>query len=311
LGGNVSVCEEKQFQSEVLSGQWVWDGPRYRDLYYFNITNAPDVVSGGTPVVQMLNPIPLVDERKFMDVERTTLDETGILAFTTKVSWRSLETSAKTIIIPHYVFATLLANGVQNLQRSAEMQQYENYYPLLAIVSVQENKLSPQPIDYLTKVYSAGEEKMFPIFTSQTESMQGSYFTAERLGLQGLSFVRSIWGGIDSHCGYDRDCTDRPADFRISFSQSSSCDAAPERPLCNQRSLKYQAHGLPFGVSSLRWLPGASYFGIPEVMSGDDIVFDYTAFNAVGTAWPTLHEAFFLCTMLFCLRVIPSLVWQD
>jgi hypothetical protein len=292
LGGNISVCEEKQFQSEVLSGHWVWDGPRYRDLYLFNITNPEEVRSAGIPVVQTLNPIPFVDVREFLNVDRTSLDEMGILAFATKVSWSTSETSQKKIIIPHYVFAALLANGVQIAGRSGEMQQYENYYPLLSTVLVQEMKLSPRnPVDYLSKIYS---ESVFPIFARQTESMQGSYFTAERLGLQGLSFVRSI-GGSEIHCGYDRDCTDRPADIRISFLQTPSCEGTLDKPFCNPRSLKYQAHGLQFGVSSLRWLPGASYYGIDKVDPADsDNIWDYTAFNKVGTTWPAVHDAFFV-----------------
>jgi hypothetical protein len=296
LMGNISLCEEKQFESEVLSGRWLWEGSRYRDFYIFNVTNPTAAASGEEVIVQELNPIPFVDHRKSNAVDRSSLDEKGILSFGTDASWsidpsRGVASTAAgdVVVVPHYVFATLLQNGVGGIERSTAMQEYPTYYPLLTTVRVSSYMVPETTSDYLTRTYS---DQAVLLINREVESLLSSYFSSEKLGLQGLSFVHSIWSSEDGHCGYDADCIDRPkTQTRISFHQSATC---LEKPFCNPRTLKHQAQGLEFGVSSLRWMPGASYNGIKYVVPGEDNVWDYTAFNKIGTKWPAVNEAFFI-----------------
>jgi len=80
---------------------------------------------------------------------------------------------------------------------------------------------------------------------------------------------------------------------RVAMTSQSSCEGNLERQFCNPNTLQYQLHGLTHGVSSFRWLAGASYFEIEQV-HGDNSVWDYTAFNKVGTTWAGLNMAFFV-----------------
>lgn len=121
-----------------------------------------------------------------------------------------------------------------------------------------------------------------------------SFFSSQRSGLQGLSFFHSIWDGESNHCGYDRDCiSDSSKSTRVAMNSQSSCEGNLERQFCNPNTLQYQSHGLTHGVSSFRWLVGASYFEIEQV-HGDNSIWDYTAFNKIGTTWAGLNMAFFV-----------------
>jgi len=298
IQSNLSLCEEKQFESEVLSGSWLWGGPRCRDIYMYNITNPNDVIAGNNVILQELNPVPLVDGRTLKYVDRDALDEKGLLVFRTSPNWRldpirKEGVSAGEIIIPHHVFATLVANGVQ-LAKTASLNGLHSYYPLMMNTDIFSLFFSKKyPSDYVTSTYVNQPFKII----SYDKSLTTTYFASTRLGLQGLSFIRSVWEKEEDHCGYDRDCfaeEARPAGKRISTSATSTCEGRREKAFCRPTTIKYQAHGLQFGVSSLKTLPGSSFFDIEQVLPGDSSLWDYTTVNKVGTTWPSFNEAFFL-----------------
>jgi len=305
------LCEEHQFETEVLSGLWLWNGHRYRDSFIFNVSNPKEVSSGAPAILHELNPISLVDNRVLTGVDRTTLDEQGILSFSTQAHWSvdAAKPSWRTtdlVIIPHYVFASLLANNMQTAINeiqttrgsSTNFQGYPSYYPLLLSIQVQSIFDSSRGDgDYVSSSYTETGKGM-QVFGTY-ESLARAYFVAERLGLQGLSFMRSIWDGESDHCGYDSDCMTGPKGVRLSMTSRASCawtlaPESPRGPLCNPTSLKYAAHGLDFGVSSLRSLAGTSFYGKSEVAGGDGSIWDFNTFSKVGTTWSTVHEAFFL-----------------
>jgi hypothetical protein len=58
--------------------------------------------------------------------------------------------------------------------------------------------------------------------------------------------------------------------------------------------LKIAANGVEYGVSSLRWLPGGSFYDAEEVSGGDTALWDFSKFNSPGITWPALMEAYFV-----------------
>lgn len=300
LNSNISTCEEKQFQNEVLTGQWIWDSNRYREFFIYNVTNPAGVTAGNAPIVQELNPVSLVDKPSLSSVDRAALDEQGILTLSTQSNWRADPSRlffrvTENIIVPHYVYATLLANGMQKTWNNANVQGYPEHYPLFNSMNIQ-SCFSPNmnPADYFSGAYA---DQMFPMMNDQTESLAASYYSSAKNGLQGLSFIKASRGGDENHCGYDRDCATGVQHARISMTSQTSCvnadPASQPDGNCKPNTVMYPANGLSYGVSSLRWLPSTSYFGIPEVESGDDQVWDYTAFNKVGSIFPAMNQAFF------------------
>lgn len=81
---------------------------------------------------------------------------------------------------------------------------------------------------------------------------------------------------------------------KFSMSSLNTCEGNLNKPGCTPTTLKTAAGGLEYGVTSMRWLPGANYYEIPQVTEGDEKVWDYTKFNKAGTTWPALNEAFFV-----------------
>lgn len=295
IGSNLSLCEEKQFEKEVLTGMWLWDGPIYQDMYVYNTSNPLDVSTGSNAIVQELNVFPLFDQRTQLSVDKNLLDEEGMLSWRVKTSWmvdptRKTSPMTQLIITPHYVYATLLANklAIPTKNNNNNFNSYPNYYPLFRSISVGALFGVSKPVDYMTKTYSNQE---FSWFKMQSEK-DSVYYTSERHGLQGLSFVSSM-GGSEEHCGFDRDCMAGQPAQQVSLGSGSTCPARASAN-CNPNTLQYAAGGLKFGVSSLKALPGADYYEIDKVAPGDENVWDYTAFSAVGTTWPALNDAFFI-----------------
>eukprot|EP00746_Dinoflagellata_sp_MGD_P158728 gnl/MRDRNA2_/MRDRNA2_86542_c1_seq1.p1 gnl/MRDRNA2_/MRDRNA2_86542_c1~~gnl/MRDRNA2_/MRDRNA2_86542_c1_seq1.p1 ORF type:complete len:592 (+),score=58.78 gnl/MRDRNA2_/MRDRNA2_86542_c1_seq1:82-1857(+) len=301
---NLSLCEERQFATEVLSGQWAWDGLKRKDVMLYNLTNPSEVASGSSAKMAELTMIPFLDKKVLGSVDRAMLDEQGILSFSTMTTW-SIDVSSKPvaivdkIIMPHVIFSTLLANGMFNTNKPLGGWPwagggYPSYYPLLNEVKLAHFFApSAEFTDYITTTYSDGAGALLH---NAYENLANAYYASERHGLQGLSFVKSVWDGEDKHCGYDRDCMAGSASTRVTSSSLLSCaGGADAKPNCEPTMVKKSAHGLEYGISSLRTLPGATFWEISKVEPGGELaVFDYTAFNKAGTEWPALETAFFV-----------------
>jgi len=75
--------------------------------------------------------------------------------------------------------------------------------------------------------------------------------------------------------------------------RAQSCKDMEEQ-FCNPTTLKEQANGLTYGVSSLRYLPTGTFSDLNEVSGGDEALWDYTKFSKVGQTFPGFNKDYFV-----------------
>lgn len=302
LNSNVSLCEEKQFTNEVLKADWLWNSAKQLTIYPLNVTNSEAVATGGAvPIIQEIEPLLVSSNGGAVVVDRDMLDNNGILSYSTKRVWHGNSAFQQLeVIVPHFVFATLVANKA-NLQTIAMMgTDYPAYYPLFTKVSFEQYVgLKPGVQDYISQ---SRADQEFTVWRHDFESMKMSFFTSRRHGVQGLGFIHSVWNGVSDHCGYDKDCAAPASALKnerikiklesVTSYQASICQKQNTelKSSCSPNTVKYAANGIPEGVSSFRTLPSARFYGSEEA----EAMWNYQTFSKVGTTWPGLEMVYFI-----------------
>jgi hypothetical protein len=297
---------------------WAFDGVKHKEMIFYNITNADAAATGSTPAVQELNAGLWQDHRELGSVDKDALDTTGILTFSAPSGWLPASTAGSPlptdmVVVPHVVYATMVANGV-NVGNPPINEVYPAYYPVLNKVTfASQFRGTIGKLDYVSSTFSTGG---FVPMMDPYDSLTSSFYTAERFGLQGLGFVRSIWGGEDQHCGYDSDCMTGQGTNRMTSSSLGSCNAGVGNAGCEPLSLKVGAAGIEYGVSSLKTLPGSSFYEIDKVApGGENMIFDFTAFSKAGVKFPSINPTYFLLFDVASqgkvgFMSLPALLWK-
>lgn len=316
MQSNRSLCEEKQFESQVLQPEWSWGGTKFIDLYMFNVTNPGAAAAGSKLNVQELAPILLSsgntggETAGAVIVNRDDLDTDGRLTYKVLRTWRyrkDLQTSQRTssseeVIVPHYIFAAALRNGmpVTDMTSAAARTSFTQlglaeYYPLFVKVKISD-LLGLTAYGAPDPVTEGASDVPFTLDMLEQNTSDASYFVSLRHGLQGFGFVRYAWNGQDVHCGYDRDCGQ--ADTRVKPFQMSKEKALETSrncvmsETCKPTSLKHSNNGVQYGVTAFKHLPSGSFMEIPQV-TGE--LWDYKDYSKDGTTWTGLNmEHFFL-----------------
>jgi len=310
LNANVSICEEKQFQTEVLKAEWLWNFHKFYSAYCMNFTNAAEfsgASSASSITLQELSPIFLASAGGEVKVDKQQIDENGILSYSLSRSWlidttRSYHSQGVMdfILVPQVIFATIILNKIKIENVNGALNKaYPSYYPLFARVRLSNyvfEGFTRESEDYVSQIQS---DIPFSVGMYRMEQLSTSFFTSQRDGLQGFGFIYTTWNDVQHHCGYDRDCIPKTRNDIIKWSSqsaseaSNACASLKGLQFCNPTTLKQAANGVARGVSSLRSLPSGTFWEIEEVSGGDHAMWDFKTISTVGTKWLGLNRAFF------------------
>lgn len=198
--------------------------PMQIDIHLFDVLNPDDTANGQEVVVQESEPIYVEESGGCVEIDGLLLDRLNVVRFR-KCKFFTLVPGMQELqsvmlddpfTIPHVLFATLQANGLEKLTSylrseiaGSKETKFRSYYPMFLTLQVDQalglnGEASPDPL----ALNLTGEE--FSLRILQNIPLSYAQFAqilvGSRYGIDGLAHKYVDLGGETALCSFDRDC---------------------------------------------------------------------------------------------------------